>query len=145
MDNKRTYRSDAEPGTVRITLSHGRSYGEHEGDRHTVRLAIEDAVSGVTLVRLRLDPDQFTALMGSSSITVEGATLPAHPERIGRRHEMDSRLLPRTATEDELAAAVNEYYDDGWPAVDTRKGRDNWTVTARRWLPVEDEAPAETA
>ena len=124
-----TYTSPAKRGDVLVSLSH--SVG---GAGPAVRLRVEDQCSGEQIVEVTLSPEQYTAIMGSRVTPVPGASLSAHPDRIGRTQQVSSTDLPRGVTAEQIAQAVAEYSENGWDEVVTRATNTGLRVIANRWL-----------
>lgn len=125
------YTSDAERGEVLITLTHPRGGGDRR-----VTLRVEDSMSGQMLVEVDLTPDQFADIISASATRVTGATLTAHPHRIGRRSQNTSTDIRHygDALDAEAKRISNAYLADGWEA--TRIDRTNFgrRVVAYRWI-----------
>ncbi|MCW6003821.1 hypothetical protein K1W54_04390 [Micromonospora sp. CPCC 205371] len=119
--------SDATPGDVLISLTHGRS----SHDENFVRLEVTEQISGVVLVRVNLDAKQFTDIMGSVGTVVSADYLPAHPERIGRRRENTSVSLGTGVDPEPVRAAFEA---DGWEMVRVDRTNFGHRVIAYRWI-----------
>lgn len=121
--------SAAAPGEVVLQISHPRS----NTDGHSAELTIRDGASGLTIVRVRLNAEQFLDLMASTSVRVEGADLPAHPERIGKLSQNVSTTIrngdPRTPEQ-----VRDDYLTDGWDAVRIDRTNYGHRVVAYRWI-----------
>lgn len=135
-DTAQIYTSDATPGDVLISLTHGRS----NHDENFVRLEVTEQMSGVVLVRVNLDAKQFTDIMGSVGTIVAADFLPGRPERIGRRRENTSVSL-RSDADPESARA--RFEADGWESVRIDRTNFGYRVVAYRWV-AEDRDDSET-
>lgn len=129
--------SDAKPGEVLIQISHPHS----NVDGRYAQLSIRDSTSGQRLIDVRLTAEQFLDLMSATSVRVQGAQLPTHPERIGKRSQNVTTSLGREAkqTPEQVRDA---YLADGWESVRIDKTNFGHRVVAYRWI---EDKPAEEA
>lgn len=128
-------RSDANPGDVLISLTHGRS----NVAENYVRLEVTDQMSGVVLVRATLDAHQFADIMGSVGTVVSGAAIPTSPERIGRRRENTSVSVGRGVDPEPVRAELEA---EGWESIRVDPTNFGHRVVAYRWIADE---PADAA
>jgi hypothetical protein len=131
--------SDADYGDVQISLDHLRVSDSNE----MVRLAITDKRSGQVLAQVDLTAKQFTQMVGSTVITVSGAILPVHPERIGRREQNTSMDITYRSAGNNLDAAAeaarDAYLAAGWEHVRITRTNYGRRVTANRWIDDDDD------
>lgn len=135
-DSRDINTSDAAPGDVLISLTHPRSF---DGGRR-VDLEIRDQMSGQTVIRVSMLPEEFAEVMSSTGTCVGGAAFTPHPERLGRRSQntstvvrYDSDRTPEQVRDDYLAA--------GWEQVRVDRTNYGHRVVAYRWI--DDETAEE--
>lgn len=125
---------DPKPGDVEILISHGTS---NEPPYRTVHLEIVEEISRQRIIDVRLTPAQFGTLLGSTSVYAS-ADLPANPDRIGKRVEVDVQTVSNVgakASQESLAETMAQAYRDaGWDTVQTSRSNKGLVVTARRWV-----------
>jgi hypothetical protein len=128
--------SDAEIGDVLVTITYPQ--GGNRGAYATLR--IEDRLSGQALVQVDLDPEQFMRAIGSGTVYVSGAQLPAHPERIGRRMQNTSTGIHSHAdgADAEAEQVRDAYLADGWEKVSIDRTNFGRRVRAYRWIAAEE-------
>lgn len=123
------YDREPVPGDVLVQLSF--PYSNIDG--RYVSLAITDRTSGLPLVEVPMTAEQFMDVMSHTATRVSGATLPARPERIGKRMVVDTTSLGRSPerTPEQVRDA---YLADGWDVADVRRTNFGHQVVARRWI-----------
>jgi hypothetical protein len=130
--NDNIHTTDAKPGEVLASLTHTRG---NDGS-HTVRLSVQDMVSGQRLVSLELTPEIFAELMSGTSVRVPGAALPSHPHRLGKRMQNTAMSIGhKDGTSPEEVKAAFEA--EGWEQVRIDRTNFGHRVVAYRW--VEDQ------
>jgi hypothetical protein len=127
--------SEAKPGDVEITISHGTS---NQPPYRQVHLEITERISGQRLIDVALTSEQFGILLGSSAVYAS-ADLPPHPERIGKRMEVDTQdvgvgYVARGEAVAQAETIGQAYRDGGWDSVQTRRTNRGMNITARRWV-----------
>lgn len=128
----------AKVGDVEIMISHSTS---NKPPYRQVHLEIYERISRQRIVDVRLTSEQFGILLGSSTVYAS-AELPPHPERIGKRMEIETRTLAqknyRSRSADDIDSEAEAiafgYRSNGWDSVQIGRSNTGRTVTARRWV-----------
>lgn len=125
---------DPKPGDVEIIISHGTS---NQPPYRQVHLEITERISGQRLIDVALTSEQFGILLGSSTVYAS-ADLPPHPERIGKRMEVDTQEVAHAIGDEEgvtqAETITQTYLDGGWDTAQVRRTNRGMRVTARRWV-----------
>jgi|tagenome__1003787_1003787.scaffolds.fasta_scaffold19426802_2 hypothetical protein len=125
--------SEAKPGDVEITISHGTS---NQPPYRLVHLEITERISRQRVVEISLTSEQFGILLGSATVYAS-AELPPHPERIGKRMEVDTQEVAHAIGDEAVTQAeaiARAYWDGGWDSVQARRTNRGMNITARRWV-----------
>lgn len=102
-----------------------------------VTLAIRDDASGECVLDVDISANDWVNIQSTLGVEVEGVTSD-HPERFGKRLEVDSHRLGHGATEKELEETRQEMLAEGWETATIRKHNFGPAVHVRRW--VDDDA-----
>jgi hypothetical protein len=140
----RIHTAEGEYGDVQVRLSFPTRMGVGADKRPFVSLEITDGPSRMLLFQVDIPAEDFTGMLGGSTAHLSGATLPKHPERIGRRSQTTATEIRRADlpegswTEDAFDTAAEQvrqqYLTDGWEAVSVHRNNFGRTVVATRWI-----------
>lgn len=131
-------------GRVRVHMVHPTS---SFGDGWT-ELYIEDVDSGMPIVHLQLDHEEFWRLLGSTDVTVPAFIIrPEYRDRLGKELIVQSFPVPKTiqttyrgeVTEQLAKWAEHVQLSEGWDDVEPRNTNEGWILVCRRYVSKEVE------
>lgn len=135
-----------------LNVSYSSSWWYDNRGNRRFRISIEDADSGIFIIQLSLDPENFAKFMSSTmdcnSVSAETWVTPETVHRLGKKMVVETQPLDwdfgwgAKETDPEVIAALEVYkqekQNEGWETVQVRKSHGKWLGTLRKWVVVED-------